>query len=835
MAKQVIDVKVIFSAVGDAALDKARATMVSLGNGAKLASVSMSTLAPAVMGVGAALGGAAAAAGQLYTMLKDAAPLVTTQERFAKLADSINTTSDALLGKLREATMGIMSDMQLMGSATQLMSLGLVKNEEQVVRLATVAGRLNWNMDQLVLTFANMSKLRLDALGLSVEEVVAKSNELKAAGMSAQDAWKEAVIQAGEARLDVMGLSQAELAIKQLETAVKNAGDQFKVSFAVEATQSLTATKDAAIDLTEVLGGIATEAGGWLGTQLSVLGLGTAIRMTKKDIEELGGSTSELQDEFNKIMAAEGISEWDQFWATGTESVEIRTKALSMLREELEKVQRQQELTAFFASEGVSNTPQTQQKVVGVYNVEGVETAAQELARLSMEAEQADQAMLNLASGTTSTRTAVGELAQAYQTTGVATGAMAGQLAAATIAAAAADIKFYSTSQTVYTMATAFEIATNKIRLAQAAFAGQIAAAEGMRNQFELFATSGSGAAAQYRQMAEQTGYTAYELAQLGKQAGMTAEELRQALVSGQAFVENGKVMETTVAGAAASFGSLGSSVSAAEAAMQRINSAFQTEISLDPSEGFIDADGLVNIERANELLYTQAAAAGASATELAMLGIATGKFSEEQAKAALKAAVLQEAISRMAKSIVSGQTSIDDAVAAVGDIKVSLDSTTDMAGIQAMIAGIEADPTSVNVDFIPLSANVRSEMADIDGTQLTVRVNYQSSGMPGRDSDGDGVPDSEDNYPYDPTRRQLGGPVGRGRPYLVGEAGPELFVPGMNGFVVSNNNMQPKPGNMNVTINISGSAADSAKVGNSVRTALNEFWSDLKFEGVSW
>ena len=40
-------------------------------------------------------------------------------------------------------------------------------------------------------------------------------------------------------------------------------------------------------------------------------------------------------------------------------------------------------------------------------------------------------------------------------------------------------------------------------------------------------------------------------------------------------------------------------------------------------------------------------------------------------------------------------------------------------------------------------------------------------------------------------TGRQFGGPVSGGRPYLVGEAGPEMFVPGAGGFVMDNADTQ--------------------------------------------
>ena len=48
----------------------------------------------------------------------------------------------------------------------------------------------------------------------------------------------------------------------------------------------------------------------------------------------------------------------------------------------------------------------------------------------------------------------------------------------------------------------------------------------------------------------------------------------------------------------------------------------------------------------------------------------------------------------------------------------------------------------------------------------------------------------------------QRGGPVQAGQPYLVGEAGPELFVPSQSGQVVSNAQLQSGGGQTNITIN---------------------------------
>jgi len=52
--------------------------------------------------------------------------------------------------------------------------------------------------------------------------------------------------------------------------------------------------------------------------------------------------------------------------------------------------------------------------------------------------------------------------------------------------------------------------------------------------------------------------------------------------------------------------------------------------------------------------------------------------------------------------------------------------------------------------------------------------------------------------------KKALGGAVGAGQPYLVGERGPELFVPGAQGNIVPNNAM----GSANVTVNVDASGS---------------------------
>jgi hypothetical protein len=50
---------------------------------------------------------------------------------------------------------------------------------------------------------------------------------------------------------------------------------------------------------------------------------------------------------------------------------------------------------------------------------------------------------------------------------------------------------------------------------------------------------------------------------------------------------------------------------------------------------------------------------------------------------------------------------------------------------------------------------------------------------------------------------RAMGGPVSSGSPYIVGERGPELFVPHASGSIVSNSNMNQGGGSAGSSINV--------------------------------
>jgi len=165
---------------------------------------------------------------------KEGAQLERTQQQFDKLSGSIGTTADALKNKLADASRGMVSNAEMIAGASKIMELGLAKDEDSVVRLSTVVNKLGWDMSTVILTFANQSTMRLDALGLSVTDVTARWNKFKKAGVEATQAFNLAVIEAGEAKIGLLG-DQADSSVgsfQRLDAATKNLADSLKTQLA---------------------------------------------------------------------------------------------------------------------------------------------------------------------------------------------------------------------------------------------------------------------------------------------------------------------------------------------------------------------------------------------------------------------------------------------------------------------------------------------------------------------------------------------------------------------------------------------------------------------------
>lgn len=580
---------------------------------------------------------------QVYAAMREGAQLITTTERFGKLAAQIDTTADALLGKMRTATKGMIADAELMASASGIVSLRLADNEEQVVRLSTVVGTLGWDMQQVILTFANLSTMRLDALGLSVEEVKTKQKELEAQGYSTAAAFKEAVIQAGEMRLGVGGVSELEEAVKRLEAQVVNASNAFKEQFATGIAEALDEVlprlEAVGVGLDDVTGAIGKKTGSILGEQLAPTALAIEMDDLKKQLADVLGSTEAAEGAFARLVRAQNLAGIAQHGLIdGFFSATVATENQTAVIEELIQIIDQMRIVQLLGGDGWQD-----------YSITTAEYS---------------------------------EMA----------------------AAAVADDQRAMRKEMMATFALAAGFGGGGLGWAGGRF-GEPAPATPLVST----RTSAWGDARQ-RQREANTAYVRHDTG----------------------FLEQGAAARRSMAydtAAVYSYGSALSSLSTEEQkaaeAHQSFMSAFNQELRAKPEDGLYDASGVANVEAVNKALYEQVEAAGASAATLAMLGVATGQFTQEQAEAALKAAVLQEQIKAIAAAVVAGDLGIGEALGQLGQVREALDT----ANLQSAItgAGGPLDETQTQLDTltdaehqVTLDMNIQQV---IDGTTEAGRL----------------------------------------------------------------------------------------------------------------
>ncbi len=169
-----------------------------------------------------------------FDMTKEGAELEYTEVKFERLAESIGTTSDALLTDLHKATSRMFTDAQLMKSAGDMMSLGLATTSDEAVRLARITGALDMNMNQLTLTLTNKTTMRFDSLGVAVAGFDEKLQALKDSGMDTDAAFKEAFLQQAEAQIDKVGSVADETvgALDRISAWFTQHGDDTKMAMA---------------------------------------------------------------------------------------------------------------------------------------------------------------------------------------------------------------------------------------------------------------------------------------------------------------------------------------------------------------------------------------------------------------------------------------------------------------------------------------------------------------------------------------------------------------------------------------------------------------------------
>jgi hypothetical protein len=235
---------------------------------------------------GAALAGLAVGARATWQAMEAGADLSRSRDQFERLAESINSTGDAMLGKLKAATAGLMNDAELIANAGQIMSLGLAKTEDAVVRLATVSGKLGWDMSQVILTMANDSVMRLDALGLSIDAVNEKQQRLIKEGFSAGEAFDLAVIEAGEDKILLVGDAADSTAgkMKAFQSAIEDAQNAFNEGLALGVASGIDQIGASAIESADGVAYLTGKLGELWGTYIGTVGASVAAYANTQQI-----------------------------------------------------------------------------------------------------------------------------------------------------------------------------------------------------------------------------------------------------------------------------------------------------------------------------------------------------------------------------------------------------------------------------------------------------------------------------------------------------------------------------------------------------------------------
>lgn len=754
----------------------------------------------AVAGV---IGGVAVAGKAMMQALGEGAQLQLAQSRFENLAASIGTTADALTKEMGAATQGMMSQAQMVSSATDIISLGLADTGEETIRLSNLVGQLGWDMQVLTLTLANDSMMRLDALGLSVEGVTAKMKALQATGLTKGEAFDLAVIEAGEEKLELLGSAADTSAgkIQQLSVMWQDAVTAFKLEFA----------EGVATQLDEVTAAIQRNGPGFKEGMAELGDTGGAILG-----DAMAGAAAiglkQINAEMREQLRDAGVSFTDILQAQGDQPLIPAGFTLGDI------FSRGGEMDLTY-EQGVNEALRSRYGLLldlidaGHSTIDWQEMAAANSHRTATAAEREAAAWeygISVMNEYKDANGAVNVQLRGYWERG----------------RQAANVNREIAETTGYTV---YELAQMGVT-AEEVMAQQAAAAEETARAYEEMARR-SGQAFQDA-LGQVAGFKMPDAGPLVTPARDFAVTTR---VSGPSENE-GKLLEqyTDLAERAAEeldnlrngIGTYGMTqeevnkkIDAAAGEMAHYQALMGTIPPVVESSSRAHRDMSVNVDAATRILYDQAAAAGADAPTLAALGVATGVLSEDQAKAAITAAAVTEKARLYGKAVADGNLSVDAAVIGLQNYVGYLNGET----VPATGAATEAviglkDEAQAYADGSPYTARVEVDnsaaMRSIDQARAALESYGYSSYTAYIDAVTPGTPG-----------QASGGQMVGNAPYVVGEAGPELFVPWTNGAIVPNHALGggTTTSTVNVTMQFYGAtdAEDVRRAGEDVGAEL--------------
>lgn len=190
------------------------------------------------------------------------------------------------------------------------------------------------------------------------------------------------------------------------------------------------------------------------------------------------------------------------------------------------------------------------------------------------------------------------------------------------------------------------------------------------------------------------------------------------------------------------------------------------------------------------------------------------GKLKEEQINQSIAKATkdMTEAERKKVEQVIRGTAALNDQVKALQFQKQVLDGVVNQVGTQ--LTGLFENLIFQTEDFNKSLNNVLKSLSS-----LLLKAGLSMLGG----NDGVGIFSIlSGNFGG---KRANGGPVSGGTPYVVGERGPELFVPSRSGTVVPNNALG---GNVNVVVNVTegqtdtrGGSGQANQLGNAIAAAV--------------
>jgi hypothetical protein len=279
-------------------------------------------------------------ASSAFAALSEGAALVDARGDFEDLTAAIGGTADAMLGDLKAASGGMITDAQLIADASNLMALNLGLTKDQIVDFSGVAAELDWDMQKLADTLNTGSTRGLKEMGLSIDEVKGKMAELEAQGLSTDEAFRLAILEAAEEKIGRVGKKSEEAAgqLQILETSIANAQNAFKEAFAESLVGALGTATDNVQLLDRAIQETARSAGSLAGNLGSTAAFQFATDATEKRIAALGGGFEEINKQIAEMERRKGVN----FFELGLDPVdaEIAAERYRIVADELLRLER---------------------------------------------------------------------------------------------------------------------------------------------------------------------------------------------------------------------------------------------------------------------------------------------------------------------------------------------------------------------------------------------------------------------------------------------------------------------------------------------------------------